>query len=699
MSPVSRFPVGLPARSSVAAAALLALAGTALAQAASGDAQTVVVTGTKRPQLEQQVSQSANVLTPDELVNEYDAYDALVRLPIVSANSRGRLPTVRGVDGSGVATGSGAAISGGRPRFTTYIDGVARGHSFSPDGNASLWDVRQVEVYRGSQSSTLGRNASAGAMVITTADPTSRREAAAQLGYRSERTAWSAAGMVNLPLDEDTALRVTAEGLRGTNWRNLTLPSLTQRPLDDLEAQEFQRVRIKGLWTPDKLPGLSVRLSHDNQEDASSNSPDLISGPDFKRREVDEEQTYAYFRRNNATTALQVSYDLGSGWIADSVLAHQRSKNRSVPPNGSGDPFQLEVFANTRETSWEPKVSYTPGKGSRTSVVVGAFLYDRERKEGGVPGSAFVYDADDTVRTYSIFGDARVQVAPALDLLVGARLERESQQRRLEGTFLGVIPASIDFDETTKQFLPKFGAEYHLTPDVALGFITYTGYQAPGTGVDFLGTGGAYTFDKEQSRTLEVTWRSQWMERQLSFNANVFTTRYKGYQLFAADAGGGFIVKNAERSSISGLELDTSWRPSKGWSAFAQAGLLRTRMNRFDDGPNAYLNGGRLPQAPKYTLRVGASGEVLPGLRLGADVYRSGSYYSDIENIDAVFVPGYTTANVNASYRWSAVTLTAYVNNVADRFYLVEKLYPDGFKPRAYAAAPRTVGLSARIDF
>ncbi|NJN00892.1 MAG: TonB-dependent receptor plug domain-containing protein [Aquincola sp.] len=330
--------------------------------------QTIVVTGTKRPQLEQQVSQSANVLTADELINDYDAYDALVRLPNVSANSRGRLPTVRGVDASGVATGSGAALSGGRPRFTTYVDGVARGHSFSPDGNASLWDIRQVEVYRGSQSSTLGRNASTGAMVITTNDPSDQREGAAQLGYRSARAAWSAAGMVNLPVNSDTAVRITAEGLRGTNWRNLSLPSLQQRPLDDLEAQEFERVRIKGLWSPQAWPGLSVRLSHDNQRDAQSNSPDLISGPDFKRRDVNEEQTYAYFKRSNATTALQASYELGSGWILDGVIAHQRSKNRSVPPNGSSDPTQLEVFANTRETSFEPKLSYAPGS-SRTSVV------------------------------------------------------------------------------------------------------------------------------------------------------------------------------------------------------------------------------------------------------------------------------------------------------------------------------------------
>ena len=134
---------------------------------ATPDVQSVVISGTKRAQLEQQATQSVTVLTPEELAGEFDAFGALIRLPNVSTVSRGQLPVVRGVDGSGVATGSGAAISGGRPRFTTYVDGVARGHSFNPDGSASIWDLKQIEVYRGAQSTTLGRNASAGGMVIT----------------------------------------------------------------------------------------------------------------------------------------------------------------------------------------------------------------------------------------------------------------------------------------------------------------------------------------------------------------------------------------------------------------------------------------------------------------------------------------------------------------------------------------------------
>ena len=505
--------------------------------------------------------------------------------------------------------------------------------------------------------------------------------------------------MLNRALSDDVAVRVTVEGLDGTNWRNIIEPDVVAgRTSDDLEAQKFYRLRLKGLWNPSSMPGLTVRLTHDNQLDKQPNPPDQISGPDFKRREVNEIQTYAYFETRNATTSLQASYDFGGGWVADGIVAYQKSRNRSVPSPATGL-SALDVFARSTEISFEPKISYSPGAGSRTSFTVGGFIFNRDRVEGGVPGSAFVYDATDAVRTYSLFGDARIQVARDWDLLLGARAERESQQRQLTGTLLGVIPAQLDFDETVTQFLPKIGVEYQISPVAAIGIVGYTGYQAPGGGVDFLGTGGSYVWKKETAKTAEITWRSQWLNRTLTVNANLFYTKYNDYQIFGSDGGGGFIVKNAENVNSRGLELETTWRPRQGLSAFAQLGLLRARVEKFDDGLNSYVNGGYLPNAPKLTARVGGSIEALPGLSFGGDVAYTASAYGDVENIEAVFVPSYTTLNLNASYRIKSFTLTAFVNNVTDKFYLTSRLYPDGLAPRGYAGAPRTLGLSARLGF
>lgn len=54
-----------------------------------------------------------------------------------------------------------------------------------------LWDVEQVEIFRGSQSTTQGRNSLAGAVVVKTKDPVYRPEYAVQanVGRYGERGA------------------------------------------------------------------------------------------------------------------------------------------------------------------------------------------------------------------------------------------------------------------------------------------------------------------------------------------------------------------------------------------------------------------------------------------------------------------------------------------------------------------------------
>lgn len=682
------------ARSLASVAAAIGAAGSSAqtapqTQAASPTPDTVVITGTKRNQAEQDATQSVNVLSPDELVNERDAYEALLRLPNITTGARSALPTVRGVDGNGVAYGGGGAVSGGRPRFTTYVDGVARAYSFSSDGNASLWDVKQVEVYRGAQSTTLGRNAGAGAMVIVTNDPVSENQASAQLGLRSARRTWSAAAMVNRRLTDDLAVRITAEGSHGTNWRNPVGAEFEGASTSRLEAQNFERYRFKGLWTPASVPGLSLRLTHDDQRDASPNGVDTVIGPDYARREIDA-SSYSFFVRRNAATSLQAQHELGSGWRVDAVLAHQKS-GIDAPPPVPGSPLFLDVFAYSRENSFEPKLVWAAGGNNRSGAVIGAFLFSRDRTEGGRPGSAFAYDATDKASTRSLFADARWQVSARWDLLAGLRLERERQQRNFSDL--------LDFDKSTTAALPKLGIDWHLDADRSLGLVGYRGYQAGGGGVSFTSF-TPYLFDTEKSSTAEIVWRSQWLDRRITLNANLFATRFSGYQLDGIGPGGpeDSIYLNAQRVSLRGAEVDAQWRPARGALLFAQLGLLRARIDRFDDSANAAVNGNRLQRAPSHTLRVGGRFEPIAGLTLGGDAYHSAAYFSTYANTDTDRAPAFTTVNLNASWTLAPLTLTAYVNNATDRTYYTERSV-GVFGDYAQMAPPRTLGFSAQVDF
>jgi iron complex outermembrane recepter protein len=430
--------------------------------------ETVTVTGTKRIETKQDAAQSIEAFREADVRNVFDAFDVLSKAANVTTSSRSALPTVRGLDGNGVAYGGGGAVSGGRPRFTTYVDGVPRAYSFTVDGSASLWDVQQIEVYRGSQSTTLGRNSIAGAMVVTTRDPMMKNEFAVEAGLRSARATWSAAAMANIALGERSALRLTAEGIHGENPRTTAGPGLAGISSSQLERQDFERFRAKWLITPSALPDLTLRLTHDREKTAAPFPVDSVTLQNASLRESDPTY-YAFFIKNNETTSLQASYVINTQWTADAVLSEQRSQNLGPSPV-PGSPAFLNVFANSRERTFEPKLSYRAASG-RTSAVIGAFFFDRNRIEGGSPGSGFEYDAVDTAKTQSVYGDVRWQLSEKWDLLGGARWERENQKRKFDAA-LGL---GLQLDETANVFLPKTGVEYHLSRDVSVGGLLYKG--------------------------------------------------------------------------------------------------------------------------------------------------------------------------------------------------------------------------------
>lgn len=76
---------------------------------------------------------------------------------------------IRGVSSEGLVPGSA-------PLATLYIDGVQQTVRGARRGARGLFDVEQVEVYRGPQSTLSGRAAMAGAIYIKTKDPTFERK-------------------------------------------------------------------------------------------------------------------------------------------------------------------------------------------------------------------------------------------------------------------------------------------------------------------------------------------------------------------------------------------------------------------------------------------------------------------------------------------------------------------------------------------
>lgn len=211
--------------------------------------KTVFVTGTKRSQAQQQATQSVTVLTAPDTIGMQSGFDVFSRVPNVVKQTDTFLPTVRGLDGNGVAAGGGGAVTGANPRMSNYVDGVARTYGATPDGQGGFWDMAQVEIYKGAQSTQLGQNSIAGAIVQTTRDPTFTDEMALQAGVQSQRATYNGAVMVNKAFGDQLALRFTAEGLNGKSaidYSGMTATGLTAADRDEAGPRPVRALSLEG---------------------------------------------------------------------------------------------------------------------------------------------------------------------------------------------------------------------------------------------------------------------------------------------------------------------------------------------------------------------------------------------------------------------------------------------------------------------
>ncbi|HEX7945836.1 MAG TPA: TonB-dependent receptor plug domain-containing protein, partial [Phenylobacterium sp.] len=196
------------------ASSLLALA-TTFAGAASARAdeaspgptelEQIVVTATKRPERSKDVPIALSAFGPADLATRdpRGIIDLATALPNVQLTSSGNTlfvdPVVRGISSSPRNAGveSGLAV---------YVDGVYTGRPETFD--TGLEDARAVEVLRGPQGTLFGKNAIAGALSVTTQDPTPdvSGRLRLQVGSHSELRA---SGVVNVPLGETAGARLS----------------------------------------------------------------------------------------------------------------------------------------------------------------------------------------------------------------------------------------------------------------------------------------------------------------------------------------------------------------------------------------------------------------------------------------------------------------------------------------------------------
>ncbi|KAF0812624.1 Pesticin receptor [Andreprevotia sp. IGB-42] len=678
--------------------ALASLAGIAASGAVYADdavtLPTVTVTGEKIDRSQQDTTTAVSVFQTPKVDDgqNHNINELAQEVPNATHNAAGGI-NIRGVAGSGPTTGVFTFISGARPRVSTTVDGAPETWAGQQYLDVGLWDVEQVEVLRGPQSTIQGRNAMAGAVVVNTKDPSFTLEGAARVGVENEDGRTYVAGMVSGPIvSDELAFRLAVEGTKGNGF----IDYQGSYPWDPSELQNYT-VRGKLLWTPSAAPQLKAKLTLIDRkykgeylnriETPCSNADCSNEGDLFKN--------YAFYGKSSNTRrqdskgdTANIDIDYQFNDVTTGHLLYSRGNDKLHFEESGADRFFLDQ--DQKSNTLEGRVVYNPKEG-RVSGVAGLYYFDRKQNLLAADPLAITFTGDDKVETIAGYAEATIGLNERFDLIAGGRVERESQKRDLDAWPGKPWAGVVDTDKSETMFLPKIGVQYKLA-DTTLGFTVRKGYNPGGGGLDWV-TSAYYEYDKEEVVTYEATSRSVLLDNRLSLNATAFYNNYTGYQALY-----NYRLVNIGKGTSYGLELDAAAQVTTGLSLYGSVGLLHTEVT--DGGQyGARIKGNEFDSAPALTANLGFRQKFGGYWFVSGNVSYTGEYFSGIDNDNREKAGDYVLANLQAGYDHGNYAIRFYVKNLFDQDILYAKNIGSDRWPSTQemivgdVGAPRTFGV------
>ncbi|MEM0928723.1 MAG: TonB-dependent receptor [Pseudomonadota bacterium] len=596
----------------------------------------IIVTGTKSNLTLQETSTSVSVFTREAIEEQVliDIEDILLRAPNVSTSGIGTLNalSIRGVSLGGVGgSGTGATVN-------VYVDGAPNSFT-SNQSAANLWDVAQVEVLRGPQSTVQGRNALGGAVIVRTADPEYDFGVDARVRAGNEEQRQYSGAVTGPIVDNQLAFRLAADyreidfGVLNTtdgSSRSRFQEALTLRGklLFEPEAIDGLRVKLTGSYVDTEFGDFNTVFASDPVATVTDNVPSFIPGVfddfDIFGTETSGQGGIARFEANEVwRTIVDVEYAVSDNWTINALGSFEdveRETTFGVADSlTDGETYQAELRANFdygRLSGWVGAYYFEEETVSQ-AIITGSpedFFIPTSPRGGIVQTNS---TSTTTTENYAFFGDLTYALNERWEVNVGARLDFEDfSDTGQVGTvtqdppdciidpnvplpFAGLPcaaifpvqnsdPISADFSA----FLPRGSITYNFDEDRSLAFIVARGYRAGGAFIrNVVSDTGQITgfsqeqFDPEYLTNFELAFRSLWLDERLRVNANVFYSDWEDQQVTVVGPSGffdDFDIENAGQSTLYGAEFDIAMRVTPDLDLFASLGLVETE---FDDFP------------------------------------------------------------------------------------------------------------------
>ncbi len=556
-----------------------------------------------------------------------------------------------------------------------------------------LYDLNQIEVHKGPQSSVFGPNALAGLIRMTSTNPEDTFSAGASVTNGTDRVR-RFDGRINIPLGKYFAFRTAIESGYGDGFRTNQYLNKT-----NTNGRKENIIREKFLLKPNNnFQALltAFRAVLDNKYDvwAPDNNKDLFTYTNHQG--IDSQETNAYSLRANYTKNLLSASLIVSQSISDIIHAYDGDWGNDdfwaqapyyFDPNITY--WKYEFFDSTSRTNENQTLE---GRISYGDLVVG--YYRKELRENDdasgwlYGGNASLATSEFNFKASAVYGQVDKQLSNNLKILANIRLEKNEINYHGTASYFDwdifdYVPLdTVLFQVNHDLWGGKLAVQYMIDQDINFYGSISRGYKAGGVNQHPYLSGKNRLYDPESIVSYETGLH------YFSPNANIRLSTFYAFRqnqqvsISSQQQEGDpnsfiFYTANATTGSLHGWEMESVFRLNSVLTFSGSLGWLNTLVNEFQfssASDEITQSGGRASAyAPKYSFSFSIDYSRKKGVvgRLemtGKDQF----YFSDSHN---EMSRPYQLVNGHIGYQFNHYSIKVWGRNIFDTRYATRGFY------------------------
>ena len=698
-----------------------------------------------------------------------------------SPNPRNTAYTIRGLGSSVLAIAQ--SNDGLEPGVGFYVDQVYHGRPAS--AAFDLADLDRIEVLRGPQGTLFGKNTTAGAINVSSKAPTFEGEGSAELSA-GNFGGYQAKAFISGPLVHDVLAgrlsaattghdgvldNVTTGGTNNNEHNSEVRGQLLYVPVEAFHLRmiaDFSSFKSNcctqvffGVGTTLKpparqYPALAAGLGY---APPSLNPYDRLADIDAPLKVMTDEGGVSAIADWNlgATTLTSVTAWRFWNWDAANdrdytslsiqTLQHipsrqdQYSQELRLASNGTHViDYVTGLYWFAQTITGEPITQYGP---LATYWLLGPPpTYPSNLLDGYGTDGHTRFHSD----SYAAFGEGVWHATDKLAASLGLRYTAENKQGRYDSFVYGGLattsatlnnaklsilrPQSYAATVNDGALTGRVNLSYSLT-DHVMPYASYArGNKSGGINMSGLPLNAANqpalataVVKPEKSTTVELGVKTQFFDRRVVLNADVYDTIVHDFQINVVDNAPGALrgyLANIPSVRVRGFEADATFRVTEHLTGYASTAITHGKYVSYKSGPCPLeligsattvcdLSGRPLSGTPHTAVSVGGEyvpPRLIPAVRgeafVRTDVTSRTDMYGDPSDSKYTVIRGYTVVNASAGFRTAGRwEVSAWVRNLFDRNYMQNLTVQAGNSGLIVGTPndPRAYGVVARLSF